>query len=91
MQLDNAIIQRIKELLEKYEMSEYALRMNAGIAPATLSNLMNGINTYPRIDTLLHICEGFNLSLKDFFDSNLFDDVKAETHEYLEQLNNNEE
>lgn len=29
-------------------------------------------------DTMLHICEAFNITLKDFFDDPIFDDVFAE-------------
>ena len=31
-----------------------------------------------RMDTMLHICEGFNITLKDFFDDPLFNEVIAE-------------
>ena len=28
-----------------------------------------------RMDTMLHICEGFKITLKEFYDDKLFDDV----------------
>ena len=31
-----------------------------------------------KLDTLLHICEGFNIELKDFFDDPLFKDVEQD-------------
>jgi hypothetical protein len=31
-----------------------------------------------RMDTMLHICEGFKITLKEFYDDKLFDDVMSE-------------
>lgn len=31
----------------------------------------------PTISSLIHICEGFDIQLKDFFDSPYFKDVEA--------------
>ena len=35
-----------------------------------------------RMDTMLHICEGFNITLKDFFDSPLFNNVSDEDDDF---------
>ena len=40
--------------------------------------IMNEETHDPRISTLLHICEAFDISLNDFFKDNLFDEVKSE-------------
>lgn len=76
MQLREAIIYRIKKLLSEYNISEYALSMQAGIPPSTLNDFFRGKVVLPRIDNLLHICEGFNIELKDFFDDPVFKDVE---------------
>lgn len=39
---------------------------------------MNNETHNPRISTLLHICEAFGISLKEFFDDKLFKDVRDE-------------
>ena len=44
----------------------------------TLLLFMNNETHDPRISTLLHICEAFNISLDDFFKDKLFNEVKAE-------------
>ena len=41
----------------------------------------------PSISSLIHICEGFDISLKDFFDSPYFTDVEAVDR--IEKSNNN--
>lgn len=76
MQLREAIIYRIKKLLIEHNITEYALSMQAGIPPSTLNDFFRGKVVLPRIDNLLHICEGFNIELKDFFDDPVFKDVE---------------
>jgi transcriptional regulator with XRE-family HTH domain len=39
---------------------------------------MNNETHDPRISTLLHICEAFNISLNEFFEDKLFDEIKSE-------------
>ena len=39
--------------------------------------MLRGKVSEPTISTILHICEGANITLKDFFDSKLFDEVEA--------------
>ena len=51
---------------------------NTGLAMAIAYYGANGyIVSIPLNDTHLHICEGANITLKDFFDSKLFDEVEA--------------
>lgn len=76
MLLREAIIYRIKKLLTEYDISEYALSMQAGIPPSTLNDFFRGKVTLLRIDNLLHICEGFDIELKEFFDDPVFKDVE---------------
>ena len=50
----------------------------SGLPHTTLLSFMNEETHDPRISTLLHICEAFDISLNDFFNDKLFKDVKAE-------------
>lgn len=78
MQLSEAIVQRIDYLLDKENMSLYNLCMRAGIPYSTLNGFMNGRTTIIRLETLLHVCEGFNITLEKFFADKKFIDVEAE-------------
>ncbi len=77
MLLPEAIKLRIIELLDENDMSEYKLSYKGGISPSNISDVLRGKVSEPTVSTLLHICEGANISLKDFFDSKLFDEVEA--------------
>ena len=77
MLLPEAIKLRIKELLEMNNLSAYKLAYKSGISPSNISDVLRGKVAEPTISTILHICEGANIELKDFFNSSVFDEVEA--------------
>ncbi|MCI8485788.1 MAG: hypothetical protein HFJ20_01495 [Clostridia bacterium] len=78
MQLDEAIRTRINYFIEKNNMSSlWDLYKNSGVPKSTINALLGTeINSLPRLPTLLHICEGLNTNLKEFFDDPIFIDVE---------------
>lgn len=57
---------RIKELMEERNWSEYRLAIASGLSQSTVANIFNR-NTTPSVATLESICEGFGISLAQFF------------------------
>ena len=78
MQLSDATRQRIKELLKEKDMKLFDLSKPAGVSLPTISDFLKNDTKNLRMDTMLHICEGFNITLKDFFDNSIFDEVISE-------------
>lgn len=78
MQLADATKKRIQQLLKQNNMKLFDLSKAAGIALPTISDFLKNDTKNLRMDTMLHICEGFNITLKDFFDNPLFDEVISE-------------
>ena len=78
MQLSDATRKRIKNLLKEKNMKLFDLSKSAGVSLPTISDFLKNDTKNLRMDTLLHICEGFNITLKDFFTDPLFDDVMSE-------------
>lgn len=78
MQLNDAIRTRINYFLDKNGMSSlWELYKNSGVPKSTINALLGTEkNNLPRLPTLLHICEGLNTNLKDFFDDPIFIDVE---------------
>ena len=72
-----AINLRITELLKERNISVYKLSYLAGISNSIISDFRRGKVKEPSISFLIHICEGFDISLKEFFDSPYFTDVEA--------------
>ena len=78
MQLSDATRKRIQQLLKQNNMKLFDLSKAAGIALPTISDFLKNDTKNLRMDTMLHICEGFNITLKEFFDNPLFDEVFSE-------------
>ena len=57
---------RIKELMEERGQSEYRLAIVSGLSQSTVANIFNR-NTTPSVATLESICNGFGITLAQFF------------------------
>lgn len=77
MVVSEAIRRRISELLIEKEVTAYKLSFLAGISASIISDCKRGKVKEPTISSLIHICEGLDIELKDFFDSPYFNDVEA--------------
>ena len=77
MLISEAINLRIDELLKENKLTVYKLSYRAGISNSLISDCKRGKVKEPTISTIIHICEGLNIELKDFFDSKYFKDVEA--------------
>ena len=78
MQLSDAIRKRIYGLLKENNMKLFDLSKAAGVSLPTISAFLKNDTKNFTTAPLLHISEAFNISLKDFFDNELFKDVFAE-------------
>lgn len=76
MKMNVAIRKRIEYYLNLYEISTYKLARLSGITVPTLSTFLNKKNDkLIKLDTVLHICEGLNITLEDFFDDKIFNEI----------------
>ena len=73
MQLNEAISLRIKELCKQNNITQYQLSMKSGVPQSTLSTIMQCKFPSMKLRIVYEICEGFEISIKDFFDSSIFD------------------
>lgn len=78
MKLEDAIRTRILTLANERKITINKVSTLSGLPHTTLLAFMNKDTHDPRISTLLHICEAFNISLADFFDCELFTNVMQE-------------
>lgn len=58
--------ERLRKLLDESGWSEYRLAKNCGLSQSTLANIFRR-NTVPSISTLESICNGFGITLAQFF------------------------
>lgn len=78
MTLPNAIRERIRELMKQKGIKSINAVVNLAGISNTLNDFMIGEVDLPKLDTILHICEGFDIQLYEFFYSPLFKDVQYE-------------
>ncbi|MBQ2917147.1 MAG: helix-turn-helix transcriptional regulator [Clostridia bacterium] len=78
MQLNDAIRNRINYFLNKKGFSSlWELYKNCGVPKSTINALLGTEkNKLPRLPTLLHICEGLDTNLREFFDDPMFDNIE---------------
>lgn len=80
MKLSNAIRKRIKYYLKEKNMNVWTLCKMSGIPCSTISTFMSGKTELIKLDTLLHICEGFNITLGTFFSNEIFDSAEQDNN-----------
>ena len=57
---------KIRELMQERGWSEYRLAIASGLSQSTVANIFNR-NTMPSVTTLEAICNGFGITLSQFF------------------------
>lgn len=78
MTLTEAIQKRIQELCLEHEITINRLSIICGITQSTLNNIFSRENNKPTVSTIKKICDGLEITLKDFFDCEFFDELEQE-------------
>ena len=78
MQLNQAVSERLKELLAENNMTNYELFKRCGVQKSTIGNLVNCTYDSVVLRVLHELCRGLGISLTEFFDSPLFDEGNLE-------------
>ncbi len=73
MKLGDAVILRIEQLCIEQNKSKYDLFLTSGVPQSTLTSIKKKRCQSVKVSTLYAICEGFDISLQEFFDSPLFE------------------
>lgn len=75
MKLYEAIAERTKQLLNERGLSNYYLFKRGRIPRSTISTVINAKKQNVTTNTVYQICSTLEISLKEFFDSPIFDTV----------------
>lgn len=76
MKISDAIRKRIKYYLKNEKINTWELCKRSGVPCSTISTFMSGKTELLKIDTLLYICNGFNITLQEFFADKSFDEAE---------------
>ena len=72
MQLNEAVSKRIIELLKERNMTSYQLYVKSGVPKSTIGNLVNCAYASVKLRVIHEVCQGFGISITEFFNSPLF-------------------
>jgi len=78
MTAQEAVVERILELCKEREFSINHLAHVSAVPPSTLKNIINGSSRNSGIVTLKMLCDGFGITLTDFFDADIFVNLEQE-------------
>ena len=78
MMIGIAVQKRILELCEEKGITVNKLANMSGVTQSTLNNIISGRNNSTTISTIKKICDGLDIEIKEFFDSEVFDDLEQE-------------
>ncbi len=78
MKAKEAIAKRILELCEERNIAINALANSSGVSPSTVYSMLNEKSQNPGVVSLKKLCDGLDISLREFFDSPIFDDLEQE-------------
>ena len=72
MKLNEAVANRIKELLKEHKITQYQLHLKTGVPQSTLSTIMKCSYPSMKLRIIYEICDGLEINLEDFFASDIF-------------------
>lgn len=78
MNAKEAVAARIVELCDRRGITVNSLANRVGVSPSTIYSMLNVKSKNPGIVTIKQVCDGFDISLRAFFDSPIFDDLEQE-------------
>lgn len=78
MNTKEAVAKRILELCTERTLSVNALANRSGVSPSTIYSMLNEKSKNPGVVSLKKLCDGLEISIRTFFDSELFDDLEQE-------------
>lgn len=78
MGIKNAVVLRIKELCKQKGIKFSTLATNSGITPSTVYSLLDERRKDVGILVLKKLCDGLDITITEFFDSDLFRNLEQE-------------
>lgn len=73
-----AVCLRITELCQQRHMAVNELANLSGMPPTTIYSMLNDKSKNPGVVSINKICNGLDISLREFFSSPLFDELEQE-------------
>ncbi len=76
--IGEAVRERIIELCREREISINKLSEMSGVTQSTVNNIVSGRNNSATVSTIKKLCDGLEITIQDFFNSELFCGLEQE-------------
>ncbi len=71
-------VKRIRELCKERGITPNGLSYVAGISQSTIKSILNGESVNPGISTIKKICDGLDITIGEFFNTEEFNSLEQE-------------
>lgn len=78
MDTRQAVAKRILELCEQKGFTPNGISNYAAVPQSTVKSILNGESKNPGIVTIKKLCDGFDISLLEFFHTDMFRNLEQE-------------
>ncbi len=78
MPAKEAVAKRIVQLCAERNIAINALANISGVSPSTVYSILNEKSQNPGIVSINKLCDGLEITLREFFDSDLFEGLEQE-------------
>lgn len=76
MKAQDMLVERINNLCKEKRLSYYALSYQSSVPLTTLMHIIDKSTSNPGIITISKLCDGFGITMKEFFDSPEFEGME---------------
>ena len=76
MTLQEAVRYRVLKLCKQRNITINKLATLSGMAQSTVNSLIDGRSENPKLLTILRVCLGLNMEIKEFFNDPVFKDLE---------------
>ncbi len=73
-----AVKNRLLQLLGEKKMSIHKLAIESAVAPSSIKNILYGKSRNPGVVTIKMLCDGFGITVQEFFDTREFRELEQE-------------
>ena len=78
MGIKDAVVLRIKQICKQKGIKYNTLATNSGVTPSTVYSLLDEKRRDIGVVVLKKLCDGLDISISDFFDSDIFRNLEQE-------------
>ncbi len=78
MTVKDAVVLRFKEICKEHNIKYNELATKSGVTPSTAYSMMDEKRRDISITTIKKFCDGLDMTLGDFFNADVFNDLEQE-------------